>query len=274
MTEEVVPVPEASPAKKSFLAALAKAQGMFEPIIRARRVIIRPKDSSAYEFNYAELAEILAKTRPACAANGLSLRSRMLPGATGESVWLQSILAHADGHEDISEISVTLGADLKQFGGRLTYLRRYLGTCQLGIASEDDVEEDGVEAGEAAPPPRAAPQRGPKTTKNKQETAPSEAEFATGQVASPGYKSEQKAKNEEMKKAVDETPVATNGGPKKKDPVIVPGQAKWLKTKLEANFDDELQMKEFLMKFGARPEDIDDMTEAQFGLVRAGIIAL
>jgi hypothetical protein len=113
--------------KKAFLGALAAAQGAFLPIVRNRQVSIAGKEGKpGYSFKYAELSEIIEKTRPALSANGLSLRSAILPHTEPGHIWLQSILGHVDGYQDIVEMSIAVAGDIKLFGGQLSYLRRYM----------------------------------------------------------------------------------------------------------------------------------------------------
>ncbi len=226
MTEEAVPyvvtpvaqayVPPTE-EKKAFLAALAAAQGEFLPIVRSQMARIRMKEEKGggeYTFKYADLAEVIEKTRPALAKNGLSFRSRLLPHTEPGHVWLQSVLSHAEGHEDISEIAIAIAGDIKLFGGQLTYLRRYMGSLQLGIASEDDADNDGREGGDSsgtqniggrtAPAPRPRPQPAAKKA-----AAPAEP------PAEP---------------AAEEQPATDTAD------AIQPGQAKWIHGKLEAYY--------------------------------------
>lgn len=244
MTDDTI-----SEAKKAFLAALAKAQGAYEPIIKDKRVIIKPRDSAAYEFEYATLAEILAKTRKALSENGLSVRSKIVPSEAGAGLWLQSILAHCDGHEDVSEISLSAEGDIKQFGGRITYLRRYLIGPQIGVSSEDDQDDDGVEVKPPAAPPQARPppQRKMMPPAPKPPAEPAEPPM----VAEP----EQPLS----------PPAATNK--------IQASQAKWLRMKLESLFD-EAGAAAFIATQGIEADAIEDITKAQFGPLRAALIAL
>ena len=172
-TEQATPlyVPP-SAEKKAFLAALAAAQGEFPPILRERTVRIKQREGPEYTFKYAELGTIIAAVRPALAKNGLSLRSRIVPAQAPGFVWLQSVLAHSEGYEDIVELQIQVASDMKLFGGQLTYARRYLGSGQLGIASEDDDDENGTAAGAGtsnvgtgarppAPSPAPRPQQRP-----------------------------------------------------------------------------------------------------------------
>lgn len=139
-----------TPEKKAFLAALAKAQGEFLMIEKNQHAEIRPRDATKtpYSFDYADLGEILAKTKAARAANGLSVR-HIITGHDGDTAWLNSIVGHAEGWEDVSSLQInTVADDIKTFGGRVRFLRRYLLEGQLGVSAGDDVDVDGTEAGE------------------------------------------------------------------------------------------------------------------------------
>ena len=277
MTEETTPVVEAptiiAPApyappteeKKAYLAALAAAQGEFEPILRNRQVVIRGKEGrSDYSFVYAELGEVLAKTRPACSKNGLSLRSRILPG-TADGVWLQSVLAHAGGYEDVSEVFVSYGDDIKQFGGRLTYMRRFIGSCQLGIASEADTDDDGDGRGEETSFGNRPPPAPPPAARAKPQGKP----LAAKPAALPPVQA-------------DSTPGGPPPGPPQEEDTQAPagndeeriseGQAKWLKGKMSAYFDDA-QAAAFLAKHGAAG-GLAQFPASQFNAARAELMAL
>jgi hypothetical protein len=149
-----------SASRKAFNAALALAQGDFLPITKNRDVRIVMKTGGEYRFKYADLQEIHAKTRPALSANGLSTTAQMIPGDDGVSLMLA--LAHADGFERVSEVFVTYGDDIKQFGGKLSFMRRYMLQNLLDVAADDDLDENGQEGDGGAPAARApAPPRTP-----------------------------------------------------------------------------------------------------------------
>lgn len=138
----------------ALYAALAKAQGQFQPIEKNREVQIQMYDKQtrapkgSYKFRYADLQEVLAKTRPALAANGLALVQTIEPTSTGQALVCK--LVHAEGGSIISQVPMASARDLgdpKAFGAAISYLRRYLVTAMLGVAADDDLDEDGQEAG-------------------------------------------------------------------------------------------------------------------------------
>ena len=128
----------------ALYGALAKAQGAFQPIVKNREVEITMKTGGRYKFRYADLEEILTKTRPALSANGLALIQTVEHGQQG--ALLVCRLMHAQGGMMASEVAMTGVRDLgdpKTFGAAITYLRRYMVTAMLGVAADDDLDEDG-----------------------------------------------------------------------------------------------------------------------------------
>jgi hypothetical protein len=122
-----------------FYAAFAKAQGAFQPIEKNRDVFIK-SDKGNYSFKYADLAEIRAKTTPAMSQNDMCLFQLVTEdnGAT----CIRTIIGHASSAEVESTIRINRQGDMKQFGATVTYLRRYVVGPMLGIAADDDIDED------------------------------------------------------------------------------------------------------------------------------------
>jgi hypothetical protein len=150
----------------ALMAALAKAQGEFKPIEKNREVEIIMKSGGKYRFRYADLEEIIAKTRPALSANGLSMIQTIEHSQAGQLLTCK--LMHAGGGIITSELPIPsareFGGDPKSFGALISYHRRYMVTSMLGVAADDDLDEDGQEMGEqpartASKPPVQQPQR-------------------------------------------------------------------------------------------------------------------
>lgn len=148
MTENPAPAPADMGPAAALYAALAKAQGAFQPIVKNRNVVITMKTGGSYKFRYADLEEITAKTRPALSVNGLALIQTVEHGQQGPLLVCR--LMHAQGGMIASEVSMPSARDLgdpKTFGAAITYLRRYMVTAMLGVAADDDLDEDGQGAG-------------------------------------------------------------------------------------------------------------------------------
>ena len=148
--------PNSGQQMSALYGALAAAQGAFKPIEKNRTVEIKPRDKQAYKFRYADLEEILTKTRPALSENGLALIQRVEHHQNGPL--LICCLVHAGGGMLTSEVQIQSARELsdpKAFGAAITYHRRYLVTAMLGVAADDDLDEDGQEI-EHSPAPQKA----------------------------------------------------------------------------------------------------------------------
>lgn len=130
----------------SLYGSLAIAQGAFLAIEKNRSVEITMKTGGKYRFRYADLEQILAKTRQALSANGLAL-FQSLETQPNNAV-LRCELVHKDGGRVSSEVSIPhphTVQDPKSFGAMVSYYRRYMVTAMLGVAADDDLDEDGQE---------------------------------------------------------------------------------------------------------------------------------
>lgn len=131
----------------ALYCALAKAQGEFQPIEKNRSVTIDIKNEQRqkigqYQFRYADLEEITAKTRPALSKHGLATIQPIGPAKHGSGIALFTQLIHENGGMLISELSVTTGQrDIKALGAEISYLRRYAKSAMLDIAADDDMDE-------------------------------------------------------------------------------------------------------------------------------------
>lgn len=140
-------------------AALAKAQGAFEAIAKTRTVTVRPRDPNkpSYTFDYAELDEVIRKTRPALAANELGVIQPFHGVDAGKM--LETKLVHSSGASITVKVRVPEANTIQDLGSSLTYLRRYSYSCLLGVASESDDDGNAAVGNEAqqSARPKAAP---------------------------------------------------------------------------------------------------------------------
>jgi hypothetical protein len=197
MSDSIDNTPQAA-----LFAALAKAQGAFQPIEKNRSVEIAMKTGGKYRFRYADLEEIMAKTRPALSANGLALVQCVEQTQTGPLLTCR--LLHANGGSLLSEVQLPAARDLgdpKAFGAAITYHRRYLVTAMLGVAADDDLDEDGQEmqpqqrqqsAGQkpaVATPQRRAPEQAPAapSASNGEPATQGEVAYITKKLSAAGW---------------------------------------------------------------------------------------
>lgn len=148
------PTPEAPEpvAHPNLVAALSAAQGAFPPIPKTKTA-----KTGTYSYTYADLADVLAAVRPVLSANGLALVQRTVREAGG--LILSTELHHVAGEVLVSEVDLRQDAgNHQQFGGALTYLRRYEAVTLLGIQADEDTDGQHVEpAGRPAPPVEVTP---------------------------------------------------------------------------------------------------------------------
>jgi hypothetical protein len=158
---------------------LAIAQGEFEEIEKNQTARIKNREGVfLYEFSYADMGEIIKKTRPALSKNGIAVVS--IPTTRGKDGGhvLRTMLVHKSGARVESVLVIPSmrndgqrdkESSVKDFGGYITYLRRYQVSAMLNVAADADLDsshsgegEDGERAGSdapriGAPPPTSAP---------------------------------------------------------------------------------------------------------------------
>ncbi|MFI8608539.1 ERF family protein [Pseudomonas sp. NPDC077649] len=122
-------------------AALAKAQGEFLPIEKNR-----DGQDGNRTFKYADLDELIKKTRPALAANGLAVLQILQKTERGHV--LITKLVHTSGATETSEVELGSGYDkIKIYGATITFMRRYAYQAILCVSADDDLDDsdsDGV----------------------------------------------------------------------------------------------------------------------------------
>lgn len=125
-----------SEAFKEFPTAFAKFQGMASSPPKKKHAVIAMKSGGTYEFDYADLADILDHVRKPMAECGLSWTSFLTPD--GRS--LETTIWHISGEWISTLYPLGHAADAKGFAGEITYGRRYSVTMLLGIAADEDTD--------------------------------------------------------------------------------------------------------------------------------------
>lgn len=135
-------------------AALAKAQGDMTP---AGREGVNPH----FKRTYATLAAVWEACREPLSKNELSIVQ--LPFVEAGVLYLRTVLLHSSGQAIngvLPVISLDNRATPQAVGSALTYARRYALASIVGVAPEDETEDDGqvaTTAAAAAPPKPAKP---------------------------------------------------------------------------------------------------------------------
>jgi len=118
--------------------ALSKAQSEIKTIKKSKTVKVTMKSGGSYTYDYAPLSDILEAINKPLTKNGLSLIQSTVhrEGLLG----VETILGHSSGQWIKSEgcFFSTNGMRIQDFGGVITYLRRYDLSAFISISSEDD----------------------------------------------------------------------------------------------------------------------------------------
>lgn len=132
-------------------AALAAAQGKFLPIKKSKAVEVSGTTKEGkpyrYKYAYAPLDEILNATRPALSENGLAIIQTTDEGDGG--TLLKTSLIHSSGQWYNSYKYLGRFDKPQEFGGALTYYRRYEISTVLSVSSEEDDDANGITGNEA-----------------------------------------------------------------------------------------------------------------------------
>ena len=151
------------PNNSALYAALAKAQGEFGPVTKSTPGGVEAVNGQYKFFQYADMNDLIRATRPALAANGLSITQPTRNGPNGFE--LVTVLTHKDGGSIESVVPLAPPREpIQAFGSELTYQRRYQYQTLLGLAGEGAEDPDAdLTAPEPSPDPaNAAPAEPPK----------------------------------------------------------------------------------------------------------------
>jgi ERF superfamily len=129
--------------RKLFVAAFCAAQAAYATIEKNTQVEMRKDGKLLYSFWYADLGEIINKTRPALVANGLLFRQPV--SCKGGVVTVTTVLEHVGGYREESVWSFRESSDKKTTAGDVTYVRRYMAGPALSVAGEFDSDDEGAE---------------------------------------------------------------------------------------------------------------------------------
>lgn len=161
VTPSTVPLPDIA----KIAEALAKAQGAFPVIEKNSKVEVYskpPNRQKLYEYYYADLTEIITKTRSALSSNGLSFTQGMVEGG------FATTLMHSSGQRlTVGFIPCQIKAnDYKEMAGAITYLKRISLSAGLGVSADEDVDAAESEAKQGNSTQKT-PAKGPTQTQRK-----------------------------------------------------------------------------------------------------------
>lgn len=126
--------------KNNIYLSLSKAQGKFKQPELNRTAVVKDKDGRViYTTHYADLNQCIECVRSALSENGLSFTHTI---DQRDKMWLLILtLRHDSGQLIESCMPVNPALSNQQFGGQLTYLKRYQLSAFFGLAA--DFDDDG-----------------------------------------------------------------------------------------------------------------------------------
>ena len=120
--------------------ALAAAQGEIKNPPCDKLVTVQHKSGGKHSFKYAQLPTCYDVTRAALSKNGLAHFTAQEEIENG--IRISCRLVHESGEWFESSMPLPHNSDPKLMAGMLTYYRRYLFNGLVGIAGDDDLDDD------------------------------------------------------------------------------------------------------------------------------------
>ena len=134
-----------------LIAALAAAMSEVEAITKDRTVEVQTRASGTYKFSYATLDAIIAGIRGPLTKNGLWFTQIVDQAADmATPPILITRLYHKSGQyiQSTTHLRVHANSGNQEFGGALTFMRRYALSGLLGIATDDDDDANKADGNE------------------------------------------------------------------------------------------------------------------------------
>lgn len=136
--------------------ALVAALADITVVEKTRKAKIKTKQGPDYEYEYADITDVIKLTRPALQAHGLVALTPIHAYEGGLACTVR--LVHTSGQTmDLGPFPFPHGSTAQATGSLVTYHRRYALVAALGIAAGDD--DDGAQATAAAHAPDDRPAR-------------------------------------------------------------------------------------------------------------------
>ena len=119
MTEEATPTPEESVLcnHPNLADALSHAQSDFPIVPKNHTAEIRPKDSPAYTYQYADAGDIIEAVKPILYRCGLSVTQPV--DFKGTTDYIRTVLMHMSGERIVSRMRLKL-EHLRQWRSRMS----------------------------------------------------------------------------------------------------------------------------------------------------------
>lgn len=127
----------------SLASALVHALADLTVIEKGRTVNIETKTGARINYGYADIADVVKRTREPLARHGLTVLTPL--GAHGDDLAVSVVFVHEGGETmTFGPFPFPHGRDAQATGSWVTYMRRYALVAALGMAAGDD--DDGAAA--------------------------------------------------------------------------------------------------------------------------------
>lgn len=126
--------------------ALIEVQKGLPVVQKTKTARVTMKGGGEYSYTYADLADVTDAAMPLMTSHGLAFMAKPRVNERG-SYELAGVLLHESGEREEGALPLH-GNNPQEIGGAITYMRRYLLGCMLGIVTDDDA--DGRQAASAS----------------------------------------------------------------------------------------------------------------------------
>lgn len=136
-----------SPENTNIAAALAKSWGELETPKHNVTVEVTTKKGSRYSFQYTDLNGIFEAARKVFKENNVSIIQNSYTELTecGPLACVETMFLHSSGEwVKSSPLKFPAATGMQDFGGQITYMKRYSLSAMLGIATEKDDDANGA----------------------------------------------------------------------------------------------------------------------------------
>jgi len=140
-----------------MFAAMPKAKAAFKAIVKNKAV-----NAGAYRFEYADLGAINGAVDDALSEHGLNIWHPPTR-TTSEVVIVHTFMSHANGAFQHSQFKLNHNGKLKDIAGDLTMVQRYCKSKLLGLATDEDADDNPDSKPEPKPRQRRPSTRGTRT---------------------------------------------------------------------------------------------------------------
>lgn len=136
-----------SESNKEIASAMVKAWGELENPKHNSTVKVSTKNGGSYTFDYTDLNGIFDEARRVFKEQGISIIQNSYTELVGNTnmVCIETMFLHTSGEWCKSlPLKFPSANGMQDFGGQITYMKRYSLSAMLGIATEKDDDANGA----------------------------------------------------------------------------------------------------------------------------------